>query len=62
MSEQEGQRDAIAEPAADSQRFKRLPDPVKSEDTVESQDTTVARDPEGGRDTDRDFMIRYSGG
>jgi hypothetical protein len=62
MDENEEDRDAIAEPASDSQRFKRLPERVKLEDTVESQDTNVARDPEGGRDTDRDFMIRYSGG
>ena len=34
---------------------------IKLEDTVESQETDPARDPEGGRDTGRDFMIRYSG-
>jgi hypothetical protein len=62
MSEHEGEPDRIAEPEAGSQRFKRLPERVKLEDTVESQDTDTARDPEGGRDTDRDFMIRYSGG
>lgn len=45
-----------------SRRFTKLPEPVRLEDTVESQETDVARDPEGGRDTDRDFMIRYSGG
>ena len=50
------------EPAVDSQRFKQLPERVRLEDTVESKDTSIARDPEGGRDTDRDFMIRYSGG
>ena len=48
-------------PVADPQRFKRLPERIKLEDTVESQPTEFARDPEGGRDTDRDFMIRYSG-
>lgn len=62
MGEDEEERDAIAEPAPDSQRFKRLPERVRLEDTVETHDTTVARDPEGGRDTDRDFMIRYTGG
>jgi hypothetical protein len=61
MGEKE-ERDATAGPVADPQRFKRLPERVKLEDTVESQDTNTARDPEGGRDTDRDFMIRYSGG
>jgi hypothetical protein len=50
------------EPAVNAQRFKRLPERVRLEDTVESKDTNVARDPEGGRDTDRDFMIRYMGG
>jgi hypothetical protein len=60
MSGTEEEPEAIAEPAPDSQRFKRLPEHVRIEDTVESKDTNVARDPEGGRDTDRDFMIRYS--
>lgn len=59
MGEDE-ERDTSAEQAPDPQRFKRLPERVKPEDTVESKDTNVARDPEGGRDTDRDFMIRYS--
>jgi hypothetical protein len=62
MAEHEDEQDTTAEAAADSQRFTRLPERVKVEDMIESQDTTVARDPEGGRDTDRDFMIRYSGG
>jgi hypothetical protein len=43
-------------------RFKQLPERISPEDMVETTDTHVARDPEGGRDTDRDFMIRYSGG
>jgi hypothetical protein len=60
MSENEEEPDVIAEPASDSQRFKQLPERIRLEDTVESQDTSAARDPEGGRDTDRDFMIRYS--
>ena len=62
MNENEEEPDAVVEPAADSQRFKHLPERIRVEDTVESHDTNVARDPEGGRDTDRDFMIRYSGG
>jgi len=52
----------MVEPAPDSQRFKRLPERVRLEDTVETHDTNVARDPEGGRDTDRDFMFRHLGG
>jgi hypothetical protein len=62
MGERERERDSVTEPESGAQRFKRLPEPVKLEDTVESQETDAARDPEGGRDTDRDFMIRYSGG
>jgi hypothetical protein len=50
-----------AEPDARSKRFERLPERIKLEDTVESQETDPARDPEGGRDTNRDFMIRYLG-
>jgi hypothetical protein len=57
--ERDEEPEAIA-PEPDSQRFKRLPERVRLEDTVEIKDTNVARDPEGGRDTDRDFMIRYS--
>jgi hypothetical protein len=41
------------------QRFSRLPDPIRIEDTVEAVDTRAVPDPEAGRDTDRDFMIRY---
>jgi hypothetical protein len=40
-------------------RFAQLPEPIRLEDTVEEVDTRVAPDPEGGRDTDRDFLIRY---
>jgi hypothetical protein len=41
------------------QRFSKLPDPIPIEDTVEVVDTRAVPDPEGGRDTDRDFTIRY---
>ena len=46
------------EPCPD-RRFSRLPRPVRLEDTVEEKDTRAVPDPEGGRDTDRDFLIRY---
>lgn len=39
--------------------FRRLPEPVRPEDTVTSQDTAALPDPEAGRDTDRDFLLRY---
>ncbi len=57
MADQEQEHDSTAE--ADPQRFKKLPDHVRLEDTVATQDTRMARDPEDGRDTDRDFMFRH---
>ncbi len=42
-------------------RFRRLPDPVRLEDTVETKEATPAPDPAGGRDGERDFMLRYAG-
>jgi hypothetical protein len=47
--------------AEDAERYKHLPEPVRIEHTVASQETRPARDPEDGRDTNRDFMIRYAG-
>ncbi|MBM6404739.1 hypothetical protein JQN72_10845 [Phycicoccus sp. CSK15P-2] len=35
---------------------------VAPEDMVTTHDVDTARDPEGGRDTERDFMLRYAGG
>ena len=43
----------------ENRRFSRLPEPIRLEDTVEAVDTRDVPDPEGGRDTDRDFTIRY---
>jgi hypothetical protein len=41
------------------ERFKNLPKAVRVEDTITSQDVEPVPDPEAGRDTDRDFLIRY---
>jgi hypothetical protein len=43
----------------DPRRFKRLPQRVKPADMVASQPVSPARDPYGGRDTERDFVIRF---
>ncbi len=43
----------------DQKRFKRLPARVNRRDLRTSQPATPPRDPDGGRDTDRDFVIRY---
>jgi len=43
----------------DRQSYKRLPRRIKPRDTFTSHPASPARDPEGGRDTNRDFIIRY---
>ncbi|MCW2769775.1 MAG: hypothetical protein JWR27_1208 [Aeromicrobium sp.] len=42
-----------------AKRYSQLPTPVRLEDTITSQETVPAPDPDGGRDTQRDFLIRY---
>ena len=49
-------------PAAQPQRFTHLPERVDPKQTVTSHPTHPARDPEAGRDTDRDFLLRYGAG
>jgi hypothetical protein len=39
--------------------YRRLPRRIKPSDTFTSHPVSPARDPEGGRDTNRDFVIRY---
>ena len=41
-------------------RFAKLPEPVRLDDTVTTQDVQSPPDPESGRDTDRDFLLRYT--
>lgn len=43
-------------------RFTHLPERVDPKDTVTSQRADPPRDPEGGRDTERDFLLRYGAG
>jgi hypothetical protein len=43
-------------------RFTRLPERVDPKDVVESQPVEPPRDPRGGRDTERDFLLRYGAG
>jgi hypothetical protein len=43
-------------------RFTKLPERVDPKDTVAGQRVDPPRDPEGGRDTERDFMLRYGAG
>ena len=50
------------EPGVDpAARWKRLPEPVRLEDTREVHDAAPVPDPLAGRDTERDFMLRFAG-
>jgi hypothetical protein len=42
-------------------RYRHLLEPVKLEETVEIKDESPVADPQAGRDTERDFMLRYAG-
>lgn len=42
--------------------YDTLPEPVRLEDTIAESDTKDAPDPEGGRDTNRDWLVRYGVG
>jgi hypothetical protein len=46
-------------PLNDRQSYQQLPRRIKPTETVTSHLASPARDPEGGRDTNRDFVIRY---
>ncbi|MDN5856179.1 MAG: heme biosynthesis protein HemY [Actinomycetia bacterium] len=43
-------------------QYDKLPDPVRLEETVAESDARDVPDPECGRDTDRDWLIRYGFG
>ena len=42
-------------------RFRTLPERVNPDEMATSQESEGPADPEAGRDTARDFMLRYSG-
>lgn len=44
---------------SDPDRFRKFPARVRLEDMITTSDVDPVPDPEGGRDTDRDFLIRY---
>jgi hypothetical protein len=68
-SRRAGRADASQRPAhasepdqSQSRQFTHLPERVDPKDVVASQRADPSRDPEGGRDTDRDFLLRYGAG
>jgi len=51
----------VVETAGSAGRYDRLPAPVRLEDTISTKEASPVPDPAGGRDTERDFMLRYAG-
>jgi hypothetical protein len=56
------QRPPAEPPPAERPDYRHLPEPVDLDDTIASHETDPAPDPEGGRNTERDFMLRYGAG
>ncbi|MGH3447050.1 MAG: hypothetical protein ACRDQA_14425 [Nocardioidaceae bacterium] len=40
--------------------YKHLPEPVRLEETIATKESDPPPDPEMGRNTDREFMLRYA--
>jgi hypothetical protein len=53
------QRPAVEQPAEARRDYRRLPEPVDLDETIATHETDPPPDPEGGRDPERDFMLRY---
>jgi hypothetical protein len=47
---------------ATARRYTHLPERVDPKQMVTSKRADPARDPEGGRDTERDFLLRHGAG
>ena len=45
-----------------ARRYTHLPERVDPKEMVTSKPADPPRDPEGGRDTERDFLLRYGAG
>jgi hypothetical protein len=50
-----------AEDRPGASAYRRLPDPVRLEDTVAVMDASPVPDPTRGRDTETEFLLRYAG-
>ncbi len=52
----------MAEPSDETNRFKKLPEPVSLDDVVATHDPGPVPSPKADRDTETDFMLRHAGG
>ena len=60
MSQASKRPDASEAPTAEN-RWRSLPTGIRLEDTIATKESDPPPDPQVGRDTERDFMLRYSG-
>jgi hypothetical protein len=56
------ERSAVEVERTPTARWRTLPSPIGLRDMRTSQETVAAPDPEGGRNPERDFLLRYAGG
>jgi hypothetical protein len=56
------ERSAIEVERTPTARWRTLPTAIGMDEMRTSQDTHGTPDPEGGRNPDRDFLLRYAGG
>ncbi|MDX6302368.1 MAG: hypothetical protein QOF53_3582 [Nocardioidaceae bacterium] len=60
MSHASKRPDVSGAPTAEN-RWRSLPTGIRLEDTIAAKESDPRPDPEAGRDTERDFMLRYGG-
>lgn len=46
----------------DADGYRRLPEPIRLEDTITSQDVVEAPDPRMGRDTETEWLLKFGAG
>jgi hypothetical protein len=56
------ERSAVEVERTPTARWRTLPCPVGVQEMRTSQESVGAPDPEGGRNPERDFLLRYAGG
>jgi hypothetical protein len=60
MSHASKRRD-VSDASTAEDRWRSLPTRIRLEDTIAAKESEPPPDPEAGRNTEQDFMLRYSG-
>jgi hypothetical protein len=55
------ERSAVEVERTPTARWRTLPNPIGLQEMRTSQETVGAPDPDGGRNPERDFLLRYAG-